>query len=76
MECQLNVSGCVQVTRDTLMDEYDRQYPQYGFKQHKGYGTVKHMAALRLHGPCAIHRQSYRPVAKAELKKHPALEVS
>lgn len=66
----------MQVTRDTLMDEYDLQYPQYGFKQHKGYGTVKHMAALRLHGPCAIHRQSYRPVAEAELRKHPVLEVS
>jgi ribonuclease HII len=47
--CELTVYGSVQVTRDKLMDEYDEQYPQYGFKQHKGYGTVKHMAAAERH---------------------------
>lgn len=51
------------VTRDSLMDEYDEQWPEYGFKSHKGYGTAKHMAALKEHGPCPIHRKSYAPVA-------------
>jgi ribonuclease HII len=47
-------------TRDLLMDEYDKQWPQYGFKQHKGYGTKKHLNALKECGPCPIHRRSFR----------------
>ena len=47
------------VTRDRLMIEYDRQYPQYGFAKHKGYGTAQHIAALREYGPCPIHRRSF-----------------
>ena len=47
------------VTRDRLMEEYDGQYPQYGFAVHKGYGTKRHYAALREFGPCPIHRQSF-----------------
>lgn len=50
------------VTRDRMMLEYDRTYPQYGFAQHKGYGTKVHMIALRKFGPCPIHRLSFRPV--------------
>ena len=50
------------VTRDQLMDEYDRQWPVYGFKQHKGYGTIEHLKALRTHGPCPIHRMSFDPI--------------
>ena len=53
------------VTRDRMMDEYDGQYPVYGFAQHKGYGTKQHMDALRKYGACPIHRQSFRPVALA-----------
>ena len=49
-------------SHDTIMDEYDLQYPQYGFKNHKGYGTAAHLAALKLHGPCPIHRFSYKPI--------------
>ena len=48
------------VTRDRMMVEYDRQFPQYGFAQHKGYGTPQHLAALRTFGPCAIHRRSFK----------------
>ena len=48
------------VTRDRLMKEYDIQYPQYGFAKHKGYGTKAHLEAIRKHGPCAIHRRSFR----------------
>ena len=50
------------VTRDRLMDEYDRQYPEYGFAAHKGYGTAQHMEALRKYGPCPIHRTSFEPI--------------
>lgn len=50
--------------RDAEMRELDRQYPEYGFASHKGYGTKAHIAALERHGPCAIHRRSYAPVAK------------
>ena len=50
------------VTRDALMNEDDARYPLYGFSQHKGYGTPEHLEALRLHGPCSIHRKSFRPV--------------
>ncbi|MDW7658072.1 MAG: ribonuclease HII [Bacillota bacterium] len=47
------------VTRDQLMDEYDRIYPEYGFARHKGYGTKEHYAALLRIGPCPIHRMTY-----------------
>ncbi len=50
------------VTRDRMMLQYDREYPQYGFAKHKGYGTKEHMEALRKWGPCPIHRMSFRPV--------------
>lgn len=53
------------VTRDRLMDEYHRQYPQYNFQSHKGYGTAEHLRLLAAHGPCAIHRRSFRPVGDA-----------
>ena len=49
-------------TRDQLMLEYDVKWPQYGFASHKGYGTKKHMEALKLIGPCPIHRVSFAPV--------------
>ena len=47
------------VTRDHLMVEYDQIYPQYGFAEHKGYGTAAHIAALKEYGPCPIHRRSF-----------------
>ncbi len=48
------------VTRDRMMVGYDQKYPQYGFAQHKGYGTKRHVAAIRCHGPCEIHRKSFQ----------------
>lgn len=39
-----------------------REYPVYGFSQHKGYGTAKHMALLLKHGPCPAHRRSFAPL--------------
>ena len=47
------------VTRDRLMREYDRLYPQYGFAGHKGYGAAEHIRAIREHGPCPIHRRTF-----------------
>ena len=50
------------VTRDREMVELDRQYPQYGFARHKGYGTAEHLDALKKYGPSPVHRKSFRPV--------------
>lgn len=50
------------VTRDREMIILDQQFPLYGFAKHKGYGTKDHLAALKQHGPCLIHRRSYAPV--------------
>ncbi len=50
------------VTRDQLMLEYDKKYPQYGFAIHKGYGTKAHFQAILKHGPCPIHRKTFQPV--------------
>ena len=47
------------VTRDRLMLEYDKKYPQYLFAQHKGYGTKAHYEAIKQHGVCEIHRLSF-----------------
>lgn len=47
------------VTRDHMMVELDKLYPEYGFAKHKGYGTAQHIAALRTYGPCPIHRMSF-----------------
>ena len=48
------------VTRDRLMARYDLEYPQFGFAAHKGYPTRAHRSAIALHGPCPIHRRSFR----------------
>ena len=53
------------VTRDRWCAQVDAQWPQYGFAAHKGYGTAAHLAALRAHGPCVLHRRSFAPVARA-----------
>jgi ribonuclease HII len=52
------------VHRDRWCRDVDLQYPEYGFAGHKGYGTAVHMAALREHGACPLHRQSFAPVAQ------------
>ncbi len=50
------------VARDAEMAVLDARFPAYGFAEHKGYGTPGHLAALRAHGPCAVHRRSFEPV--------------
>jgi len=54
-------SVLAKVTRDRLMLEFERQYPGYGFAEHKGYGTPQHLAAIAKLGPCPIHRRSFAP---------------
>ncbi len=51
------------VTRDRIMRKYHREYPEYGFDRHKGYGTKLHVAMLERYGPCEIHRKSFQPVS-------------
>lgn len=50
------------VIRDRIMDELDREFPQYGFARHRGYATADHLAMLREHGPCPHHRLGFAPV--------------
>jgi ribonuclease HII len=52
------------VTRDRMMVAYHRAYPEYNFPSHKGYGTEEHLQRLTQHGPCAIHRRTFAPVAQ------------
>jgi ribonuclease HII len=55
-------SVLAKVTRDREAAEWDRQWPEYGFAEHKGYGTPQHLEAIRQHGPCPIHRRSFAPL--------------
>ena len=56
------------VTRDAIMDALDIRYPAYGFARHKGYPTPQHLNALREHGACPAHRQTFGPVAALRQK--------
>jgi ribonuclease HII len=53
------------VTRDSIMQEYARMYPEFGFERHKGYGTTDHIRALTGFGPSPLHRCSFAPVWRA-----------
>jgi ribonuclease HII len=59
-------SVLAKVTRDRLMLQFHAQFPEYGFAEHKGYGTEKHLAAIAQHGACPIHRKSFSPFKPAE----------
>ena len=50
------------VTRDRMMVTFHELYPAYGFNEHKGYGTPVHLAAIKRHGPCPIHRMTFAPI--------------
>jgi ribonuclease HII len=70
------------VTRDRLMLRYHDDFPQYGFDRHKGYPTKYHKTAIALHGPCRIHRRSFRGVLEhldsrvpCDTRKEPAAHV-
>lgn len=61
------------VSRDWLMTQYHEEYPNYGFDQHKGYGTKQHLAAIQKYGPCPIHRLSFAPLKHWQNKSKLAL---
>lgn len=61
--CISAASILAKVHRDRWCAEFDLEFPQYGFASHKGYGTARHLAALREHGACPQHRKSFAPVA-------------
>ena len=63
--CISAASILAKVHRDRLMVELDAQFPEYGFRQHKGYPTRAHMDALSTHGPSAVHRVTFAPVRRA-----------
>lgn len=55
-------SVLAKVTRDRIMEDYDKEYPGYGFAKHKGYGTAEHYAGIRAQGMCPIHRRTFLKV--------------
>ena len=61
-------SVLAKVTRDRMMLDYEREFPGYGFAEHKGYGTPQHLTAIAELGPCAIHRKSFAPMKPRELE--------
>lgn len=63
--CISAASILAKVERDALMREFHKQWPEYGFDQHKGYATPQHLEALDKLGPCPIHRKSFSPVRQA-----------
>lgn len=64
-------SVIAKVTRDRIMADYDREFPGYGFAEHKGYMTPRHMAALAELGPCKLHRRSFAPVRENDPELFP-----
>lgn len=58
------------------MEDHHERYPLYGFMQHKGYPTAAHLAAIKEHGPCPIHRMSFRPLQKILLETRAGLKKS
>lgn len=59
-----SASIIAKVTRDKIMNKYNKKYPQYGFDKHKGYGTAHHIKMIKKNGACAIHRKTFRPVSE------------
>lgn len=53
------------VHRDRWCEAIDRQFPQYGFAKHKGYGTAEHLQAIARHGPCEVHRMGFSPMRES-----------
>lgn len=60
--CIASASILAKVTRDRLMLDYAKMYPEYGFEKHKGYGTKAHLEAIQKYGPCPIHRLTFAPL--------------
>ena len=62
-----SASIIAKVLRDDIMAEYHDIYPEYNFNKHKGYGTKKHVERINMHGPCPIHRKSFRKVMDVQI---------
>jgi len=60
--CIAAASILAKVERDFIMEQYSRQFSRYSFDEHKGYGTDRHLAELKRHGPCRLHRRTFKPV--------------
>jgi ribonuclease HII len=68
LSCSIAAASIIaKVTRDRMMVELDRKYPLYGFAQHKGYTTRRHLLSLIEHGACPEHRRSFLPVLQSQL---------
>lgn len=68
--CVAAASILAKVTRDDIMEEIDKQYPQYNIKKHKGYPTKEHIELLKKYGPIkGLYRYSYKPVQEAAVSK-------
>ena len=73
--CIAAASILAKVTRDNILEELDKEYPQYNFKKHKGYPTKEHIELLNKYGPIkGLYRFSYKPVQLAALEKISLLE--
>lgn len=69
-ECIAAASIIAKVTRDRMMEELDKQFPNYGIKKHKGYGTKAHLEALNKYGPIPhVHRKTFHPVSDFFIEK-------
>ncbi len=68
-------SVIAKVTRDREMTELDKQYPQYGFAEHKGYSTAKHLQTLKEFGASPLHRQSFAPVREVLPNRQQSFET-
>ncbi len=66
--CVSAASIVAKVARDSYMNTIAQQYPVYGFDKHVGYGTRQHHTMLKLHGPCDLHRFSYKPIQSLLVK--------
>jgi ribonuclease HII len=83
--CSISIAAAsivAKVSRDRLMLRYHDDFPRYGFDRHKGYPTKSHKTAIAVHGPCRIHRRSFRGVlehldsqAPGDAGKEPAAHV-
>jgi ribonuclease HII len=69
-----SASIIAKVSRDSIMEIYHRQFPQYNFLKNKGYGTREHREAIKKYGPCKIHRRSFRIRDKSSLQVNVELE--
>ncbi|MCK5684512.1 ribonuclease HII [bacterium] len=66
--CVAAASIIAKVTRDRMMVEYSKEFPEYGFEKHKGYGTAEHLRMLKYYGPCKLHRLTFKKVLIGNLK--------